>query len=127
INRMGEQTGIFFRGDERQYLNGLTRYLDSTRRASRAGAVTPTGQEILQVGIPAGVATDFIGTGGIGTAAFGSYGALARVYESPKVRNFMLRLASTPKGSTAGDRLMEQIRVAIEPILQGERAEVMNR
>ncbi len=127
INRMGEQTGIFFRGDERKYLNGLTRYLDSTRRASRAGAVTPTGQEILQVGIPAGVATDFIGTGGIGTAAFGSYGALARVYESPKVRNFMLRLASTPKGSTAGDRLMEQIRGAIEPILQGERAEVMNR
>lgn len=123
VNKLSSQTRIFFRGDERRYLNGLTRYLDSTRHASRAGAVTPTGQELLQVGIPAGIATDFLGTGGMATAAFGSYGALARVYESPKIRNFMLRLANTPRGSTAGDRLINQIRQAVEPMIQGERAE----
>ncbi|CDM90383.1 hypothetical protein [Xenorhabdus bovienii] len=127
VNRLGNQTGIFFRGQERQYLNGLTQYLDSTRRASRAGAVTPTGQELLQVGIPAGVATDFLGTGGMGTAAFGSYGALARVYENPRVRNFMLRLANTRRGSTAADAIIERTQSLVNSILQGERAELINK
>lgn len=57
-NRLSAQTGILFKGSEKQYLNGLKKYPEQTQRASRAGTVTPAGQELLQVGIPAGVAFD---------------------------------------------------------------------
>lgn len=120
INRLAERTGILFKGSERQYLNGLKKYLEQTKRASLAGAVTPTGQELLQVGIPAGVAFDVV-NGGTATAAALSYGALARVYESKPIRNMMLRLANTPKGSTAYDRTISQISQATTAIMQSEK------
>lgn len=120
INKLGDQTGIFFRGEDRRYITGMTRYLDATRRASKAGVVTPTGQELLQFGVPAGVAVDILGNGGALTAAFGSYGALARVYESRPIRNLMLRLANTPRGSTAYDRTITNIMNAVTAIAQEE-------
>lgn len=119
INRLSAQTGILFKGSEKQYLNGLKKYLEQTQRASRAGAVTPTGQELLQVGIPAGVAFDVV-NGGTATVAALSYGALARVYESKPIRNMMLRLANTPKGSTAYDRTISNISQAITALSQAE-------
>ncbi|MEM8420625.1 hypothetical protein Q4S30_07090 [Morganella morganii] len=122
INRLSSQTGILFKGSEKQYLNGLKKYLEQTQRASRAGTVTPTGQELLQVGIPTGVAADVLGNGGALTAAFAAYGGLARVYESKPIRNMMLRLANTPKGSTAYDRLISQISQATTAVMQGEKS-----
>lgn len=119
INRLSAQTGILFKGSEKQYLNGMKKYLEQTQRASRAGAVTPTGQELLQVGIPAGVAFDVV-NGGTATVAALSYGALARVYESKPIRNMMLRLANTPKGSTAYDRTISNISQAITALSQAE-------
>lgn len=119
INRLSAQTGILFKGSEKQYLNGMKKYLEQTQRASRAGAVTPTGQELLQVGIPAGVAFDVV-NGGTATIAALSYGALARVYESKPIRNMMLRLANTPKGSTAYDRTISNISQAITALSQAE-------
>ncbi|MEQ5217503.1 lytic transglycosylase domain-containing protein [Morganella morganii] len=119
INRLSAQTGILFKGSEKQYLNGLKKYLEQTQRASRAGTVTPTGQELLQVGIPAGVAFDVV-NGGTATVAALSYGALARVYESKPIRNMMLRLANTPKGSTAYDRTISNISQAITALSQAE-------
>lgn len=122
INRLSAQTGILFKGSEKQYLNGLKKYLEQTQRASRAGTVTPTGQELLQVGVPTGVAADVLGNGGALTAAFATYGGLARVYESKPIRNLMLRLANTPKGSTAYDRLISQISQATTAVMQGEKS-----
>ncbi len=122
INRLSAQTGILFKGSEKQYLNGMKKYLEQTQRASRSGTVTPTGQELLQVGIPTGVAADVLGNGGALTAAFATYGGLARVYESKPIRNMMLRLANTPKGSTAYDRLISQISQATTAVMQGEKS-----
>lgn len=117
VNRLSSQTGILFKGSERQYLNGLTKYLDQTRRSSRAGAVTPTGQELFQIAIPAGVASDVVGTGGVGTSAALSYGLLARAYESKMFRNSMLKLANTKAGSPAYERILDQAALAVRPIL----------
>ncbi|WP_447315947.1 DNA transfer protein [Klebsiella michiganensis] len=119
VNRLSSQTGILFKGQERQYLNGLTRYLDQTQRASRAGAVTPTGQELFQVAVPAGVASDVLGTGGVGTATALSYGALARAYESRMFRNAMLKLANTKVGSPAYERILNQAADALSIISRG--------
>ncbi|MFW5393887.1 lytic transglycosylase domain-containing protein [Yersinia sp. 2544 StPb PI] len=121
INRLGSQTGVIFKGADRKYLDGLTTYLDQTRRAAKAGAVTPTGQELLQVSIPAGL---FIG----GTPALASglgYGVLARIYESKPVRNAMLRLANTPKGSSAFERNLKEVERHVNAALQGAKSEVI--
>ncbi|MDX6914786.1 lytic transglycosylase domain-containing protein [Pectobacterium carotovorum] len=117
INRLSNQTGILFKGADRQYLNGLNTYLDQTRRAARAGAVTPTGQELMQISVPTGL---FVG----GLPALGaglSYGAMARAYESKVVRNSMLRLANTPKNSMAFERNLEAVNRAVSAALQGGR------
>ncbi|BEN14562.1 DNA transfer protein [Serratia marcescens] len=119
VNRLSSQTGILFKGSDRQYLNGLTKYLDQTRRASRAGAVTPTGQELFQIAVPAGVATDVIGTGGVATGAALSYGALARAYESRSFRNAMLKLANTKAGTPVYERVIGQAADAASIISRG--------
>lgn len=119
VNRLSSQTGIMFKGQDRQYLQGLTKYLDQTRRASVAGSVTPTGQELLQVGVPAAVAGDVIGTGGAGTAAFLGYGALARIYESKQVRNAVLKLANTPAGASDFERHIDTVRKGLAAASQG--------
>lgn len=121
VNRLGSQTGILFKGADKQYLNGLTNYLDSTRRAAKAGAVTPTGQEILQFGAPAAVATDLVGGGGLATGSFAAYGALARAYESKPARTAMLRLANTPRGSTAFEKQLEVVNRALTAAAQGAK------
>ena len=118
VNRLGSQTGILFKGADQQYLKGLTNYLDSTRRAARAGAVTPTGQELLQFGAPTAAAADILGAGGVATAAFAGYGGLARAYESKPVRTAMLRLANTPKGSSAFEKNLEIVNRAITATAQ---------
>lgn len=119
IKRMSSQTGILFKGHDRQSLKGLVSYLESTRRAAKSGAVTPTGQEMMQVGAPILAFSDVAGTGGVGTAAFASYGMLARVYESNQVRNAMLRLANTPKGSSAFEKNLQLVNNAVNAVAQG--------
>ncbi|HFV9294514.1 TPA: lytic transglycosylase domain-containing protein [Serratia fonticola] len=123
VNRLGSQTGILFKGADQQYLKGLTSYLDYTRRAARAGAVTPTGQEIIQFGAPTAVVTDLLTNGGLGTAAFATYGSLARVYESKVVRNSMLKLANTPRGSSAFERNVQEVMRHVNAMAQGARGE----
>ncbi|CAI1537509.1 Uncharacterised protein [Serratia marcescens] len=120
VNRLSSQTGILFKGSDRQYLNGLTKYLDQTRRASRAGAVTPTGQELFQIAVPAGIASDVVGTGGVATGVALSYGALARVYESKVFRNSMLKLANTKAGTPAYERILNQAAIAVRPIVANQ-------
>lgn len=117
LNRLSKQTGILFKGQERQYVDGLKKYLSQTQRAARAGAVTPTGQELMQIAVPAGL---FMG-GVKGAAAGLSYGALARAYESKPVRNALLRLANTPAGSTAFDRHSQAVTRALTAALQAEK------
>jgi len=123
LNRMSSQTGILFKGEDRQYLNGVTNYLDQTRRAARAGAVTPTGQELLQFGAPTAAAADLLHNGGVGTLSFGAFGLLSRAYESKPFRSAMIRLANTPKGSTAYDRHISNASQALTTIAQAGKQE----
>lgn len=123
LNRMSSQTGILFKGEDRQYLNGVTNYLDQTRRAGKAGTVTPTGQELLQFGAPTAAAADLLHNGGVGTLSFGAFGLLSRAYESKPFRSAMIRLANTPKGSTAYERHISNASQALTTIAQAGRSE----
>ncbi|EIP6847786.1 lytic transglycosylase domain-containing protein, partial [Salmonella enterica subsp. enterica serovar Westminster] len=104
INLMSNQTGIAFKGRDAAYLKGIKNYLEATKRAGQAGVTTPTGQQTIPFILGIGTVTNpaLVGVGG-------GYGLLARMYESEPARNAMLRLANTPRGSTAFEKALSDV------------------
>ena len=99
------EVSAFFKGSERKQLEGLERALNATRRAQESAAATPTGQGLIGGGMIAASFQDLGATLAIG----GTLGSMARIYESKAVRAALLKLAGSPKGSTAFDRALEQV------------------
>lgn len=121
VNLMSNQTGIAFKGRDAAYLKGLKNYLESTKRAGQAGVTTPTGQQTIPFIMGIGTVTNpaLIGVGG-------GYGLLARVYESESARNAMLRLANTPRGSTAFEKALSDAERVINSFAQGAKSEALS-
>ena len=120
LERLKTSTSVFFKGDDLKAVNGLKSLLQATKRAQEASVVTPTGQSLF--GLAAIGAGSQIGlVPSIAVTATG--GAAARLYESPVVRNFLLRLNNTPKNSKAFDRLISTTVPKINALLQTARKE----
>lgn len=121
VNLMSNQTGIAFKGRDAAYLKGLKNYLESTKRAGQAGVTTPTGQQTIPFILGIGSATNpaLVGVGG-------GYGLLARMYESEPARNAMLRLANTPRGSTAFEKALAKVERAVNSVAQGAKSEALS-
>ncbi|EBJ7606880.1 lytic transglycosylase domain-containing protein [Salmonella enterica] len=121
VNLMSTQTGIAFKGRDAAYLKGLKNYLESTKRAGQAGVTTPTGQQTIPFILGIGSATNpaLVGVGG-------GYGLLARMYESEPARNAMLRLANTPRGSTAFEKALSDVERAVNSLAQGAKSESLS-
>lgn len=121
VNLMSNQTGIAFKGMDAAYLKGLKNYLESTKRAGQAGVTTPTGQQTIPFILGIGSATNpaLVGAGG-------GYGLLARMYESEPARNAMLRLANTPRGSTAFEKALAEVEWAVNSVAQGAKSEALS-
>lgn len=118
LNRMGGKIGIAFKGSDRRFAEGLQKYLSATKQASAASVMTPTGQQLMQVAVPAGVTGDVMTTGGAATMAALGYGGLARAYESAPVRNAVMRLQSIPRGTTAFERQLAKVQQALTSFAQ---------
>ncbi|EIS4676010.1 lytic transglycosylase domain-containing protein [Escherichia coli] len=121
LNILQNQTGITFKGQEAAYLKGLKNYLQSTQQAAKAAVTTPTGQQTIPFIIGYGTAMNPATTG-----AAVSYGLLARAYESEPFRNAMLRMANTPRGSTAFEKAMQQAQKAINAMTQGAKSDALS-
>lgn len=121
VNLMSNQTGIAFKGRDAAYLKGLKNYLESTKRASQAGVTTPTGQQAIPFIMGIGTVTNpaLLGVGG-------GYGLLARMYESEPARNAMLRLANTPRGSTAFEKALSDVERIVNSFAQGAKSEALS-
>ncbi|MGA4647862.1 lytic transglycosylase domain-containing protein [Citrobacter portucalensis] len=121
VNLMSNQTGIAFKGRDAAYLKGLKNYLESTKRAGQAGVTTPTGQQTIPFILGIGSATNpaLVGAGG-------GYGLLARMYESEPARNAMLRLANTPRGSTAFEKALAEVERAVNSVAQGAKSDALS-
>lgn len=121
VNLMSNQTGIAFKGRDAAYLKGLKNYLESTKRAGQAGVTTPTGQQTIPFILGIGSATNpaLVGVGG-------GYGLLARMYESEPARNAMLRLANTPRGSTAFEKALAEVERAVNSVAQGAKSKSLS-
>lgn len=121
VNLMSNQTGIAFKGRDAAYLKGLKNSLESTKRAGQAGVTTPTGQQTIPFILGIGSVTNpaLVGVGG-------GYGLLARMYESEPARNALLRLANTPRGSTAFEKALSQVERVINSFAQGAKSEALS-
>lgn len=121
VNLMSNQTGIAFKGRDAAYLKGLKNYLESTKRAGQAGVTTPTGQQAIPFIMGIGSVTNpaVVGVGG-------GYGLLARMYESEPARNAMLRLANTPRGSTAFEKALSDVERVVNSFAQGAKSEALS-
>lgn len=121
VNLMSNQTGITFKGRDAAYLKGMKNYLESTKRAGQAGVTTPTGQQTIPFILGIGSATNpaLVGVGG-------GYGLLARMYESESARNAMLRLANTPRGSTAFEKALADVERVVNSVAQGAKSETLS-
>jgi len=125
LRKNSSQIDIFFKGREKQQLQGLERLLVATRHAENAKGVTNTGQVLQQgalVGLTAGsvignpiaqLAAVFSGTAALG----------AKVYESAPVRNALLKLANTKRGSRAEREALDEILPIINATIQATRQE----
>ncbi|ELY4259889.1 lytic transglycosylase domain-containing protein [Cronobacter sakazakii] len=121
LNILQNQTGITFKGQEAAYLKGLKNYLQSTQQAAKAAVTTPTGQQTIPFIIGYGTAMNPATTG-----AAVIYGLLTRAYESEPFRNAMLRMANTPRGSTAFEKAMQQAQKAINAMTQGAKSDALS-
>lgn len=103
VGKFGIQVNQFFKGKEKQQLNGLIKVLNATRRAQEAAVSTPTGQSLTGIAALAATAADWKMTLGIGS----TLGLSARIYESAPVRNALLRINSIPKGTAKYDEALK--------------------
>ncbi|EDZ8034963.1 lytic transglycosylase domain-containing protein [Salmonella enterica] len=121
VNLMSNQTGIAFKGRDAAYLKGIKNYLEATKRAGQAGVTTPTGQQTIPFILGIGTVTNpaLVGVGG-------GYGLLARMYESEPARNAMLRLANTPRGSTAFEKALSNVERIVNSFAQGSKSQSLS-
>lgn len=106
IGKLGQSAGVVFEGADLARLQGLERLLQATKQAGAASAAPPTGvQNAPAVG---GFAAGSL-FGNAALPVLASVGGLARLYESTVVRNMLVGLGKSPKGSKAESQLLERI------------------
>ena len=108
IKKMSDQLGIFFNERDLQSVEGLGRVLALTQRASQANLMPPTGA-MLQIPVIGGLLTQTFGGVGAGVVAAGSLGAIARIVESPAVRNILIKLPKVRANSPQEAELLKRL------------------
>ena len=117
LGKHKNQINIFFKGEEKAQLKGLEALLNATRRAQEAKVATPTGQQLLGATGAASIYSNPVATifggGGIGT--------MARVYESKRVRDALLKINSV--SGDARDLALMKAAEAIQAVTQATRSQ----
>ena len=108
IKKRSEQLGIFFNERDLNTVEGLGRVLSLTRRGAEANVLPPTGA-MLQIPIISGFLMQSLGGVGGGLAAVASIGGIARILESPAVRNILVKLPKVSAGSVQEAELMKRL------------------
>lgn len=111
IKAKANQLGVVLEKDEMSRLKGLQRVIKSTSRASQAALAPPTGIQALPV-VAGGALVGALGTGG-GALAGLSIGALARGFESPVVRDLLIKMPSFKPGSKQEFEAAKKVLAAI--------------
>lgn len=107
LEKQSAATGIFFKGKDRDMVEGLSRVLQYTDRASKAAVLTQTGQQSMPF-IAGGVIAELFGGAAPAAAAALGAGVLARAYESTPVRNALMKIGRAKKGTSAEEQLVRR-------------------
>ena len=125
LNRANRQQAIkvFFSGQGKKELDGLTRLLNATRRAQQGSAVVKTGEQMIAPGAAAlasvGLYADPVFTGGV----IGVTAGLLKAYESRPFRGLLVKLSNTPKGSRVEKQLLDSASTFVVSGWQAAREE----
>lgn len=113
LAKLQPQIGVFFDKPDLEQVQGLSRALTLTRRASQAGVATATGQEAVP--FVAGSMLQSLFGSLLGTVAgVATVGGIARIYESAPVRNAMIRLGRTVPGSAEEAQLAKRLMATVQ-------------
>jgi hypothetical protein len=105
----------FFKGVKKKEFDGLMKALQATEGAQAAGQFNrQTGQTALPALGVGSAMTNLAKT----IMSAGTVGYGARVYESPEVRNILLRINATPKGHHNFEKYLRELSVALNSAVQ---------
>lgn len=103
---------VFFKGDSKVELDGFTRLLNATRRAQSGQAVVKTGEALLLPGGGLGLGAA-VGSGILpavpAITALTLSTTIAKIYESRKFRDLLVKLGNTKKGSKLETKALELV------------------
>lgn len=97
LGRAEKQTGVFFKGPDKDVLDAAVRHLNLTKRAGEFNYDPATGQRNL-IPLLLGGAGGALGLVGSVATAIGTYG-FGRLYETPSVRKLLLQMSRFSAGS----------------------------
>lgn len=106
LKSLGNSIGVVFKGDDLARIDGMTKLLDATRRASAASVSPPTGAQNMPLIGGYALGTLF-GKAAIPVAGIG--GLFARAYESAPVRNALLGLGKAAPGSATEAQALKRV------------------
>lgn len=107
INKLQDETGIMFKGDDKREVEGLVRALAFTKRAGEFAANPPTGAQFVPFGVAEAARGAFGILGTIGTA--GLLTGAVNAYESKFLRELLLKLPSIKAGSPEEFSVMKRL------------------
>jgi hypothetical protein len=118
INKLQDETGIMFKGNDKREVEGLVRALAFTKRAGEFAANPPTGSQFVPFGVAEAARGAFGILGTIGTA--GLLTGAVNAYESKFFRELLLKLPSIKAGSPEEFSVMKRL----GDVLKAQQAKV---
>lgn len=107
VQKLGAPLGVMFQGKDAETVTGLAKALKLTARSAQSAVAPSTGIQAIPW-LAGGALGSAFGTVG-GVAAAGGLGAMARIYESPTVRDILLKLPKVKAGSPEEAALLKRL------------------
>jgi hypothetical protein len=104
LRKRSDATSVFFKGADKEQLDGFMRLMEHTRRAQEVakGAGSQTAERVMPLAAGASLAFDPAILAGYATV-----GGLSRVIESPRMRGILVKMNGTAPGTPEFKRLAE--------------------
>lgn len=129
LGKMGNQVGVFFKGEDFEAADGLLRVLKLTERAGKAGVTPLTGVQNVPAVVGILVSSFFGGSIPATAGALGTIGGIARIYEATGVKSALRAIAKAETPKARGDA-MQTLGKALEgagvPSAQAAATEAAN-
>jgi len=112
LARLGSTVGVFFGGDDLKAMDGMRRALELTSRAGQSGVALNTGERLAPWVGGGALASSLGGPGAV--MAVGGLGATTRLIESAPVRDALIGISRTVKGSPEEAAMLKRFTSAVQ-------------